>query len=172
MDAVCRRFEAPLRNASIDLAQIREEWDDMLSYAKKYLNLVQEDYKVIWWKLFNSVDSQDWSNILGIIELLFSLPMANGRLERLFSQLKLIKSDRRNRLGENSLDQLLRINVEGPPLGDWDATQAVELWLQDKTRRVNQPSQQRSTAQQSTTTENPPDESFLLDDWEEWITTD
>ena len=171
LDAICRRFEAPLRNASVDLSQIRDEWDDMLSYAKKYLNLVQEDYKVIWWKIFNSVDSNDWRNVLGIIELLFCLPMSNGRLERLFSQLKLIKSDRRNRLNENTLDQLLRINVEGPPLADLDASHAVELWLQDKARRVNQPNQQRST-QQSVATEPPPDDSFLLDDWQDWIMTD
>ena len=45
-----------------------------------------------------------WSNVLAITELLFCLPMANGRLER---QLKLIKNDRGTCLKEDTLDQLL-----------------------------------------------------------------
>ena len=73
---------------------MQEEWDDMVGYGKQYLNLVQGDYKVIWWKLFNAVDAKGWTNVLAIIELLFFLPMANGRFERVFSQLKLVKSDR------------------------------------------------------------------------------
>ena len=66
--------------------------------TERYLNLVQEDYITIWWKLYNSFDAHKWSNIL---ELLFCLPMANGHLERVFSQLKLIKT---NCLGKNQLD--------------------------------------------------------------------
>ena len=112
---VCQRFKTPLESASTDLAKVQEEWDDMVSYAKQYLNLVQEDYKVIWWTLFNAVVAKDWSNILAIVELLFCLPLSNGRLERLFSQLKLIKSQKRTCLQEGTLENLLRIHVEGPP---------------------------------------------------------
>lgn len=109
-------FKVPLENASVDLALVQEKWDDMVGYGKQYLNLVQEDYNIIWWKLFNAVDAKGWTNVLGIIELLFHLPMANGQLERVFSQLKLIKNDRRTCLKEETLDRLLRINVEGPTL--------------------------------------------------------
>ena len=122
LDSVCQRFCVPLEKANIDLSLIQEEWDDMLEYSKRYLNLVQEDYKVIWWKLFNSMDTKKWTNVLAIVELLFCLPVANGRVERVFSQLKLIKNNRRTCLREDTLDQLLRINVEGPPLSDWDPT--------------------------------------------------
>ena len=74
-------------------------------------------WKVVWWKLFNAVDAKKWSNVLVVIELLFCLPIANGRVERVFSQMKLIKNSRRTCLGEDTctLDQLLRINVEAPP---------------------------------------------------------
>ena len=105
--------------------------------AKRYLNLVQDDYKVIWWKLFNAPDSTKWTNILTVVELLFCLPVSNGHLERVFSQLKLIKGERRTSLGEDQLDQLIRINVEAPALSQWDASNAVELWLHDRTRRLN-----------------------------------
>ena len=42
--------------------------------------------------------------------------VANGHLERIFSQMKLIKTTLRSSLDGDSLDHLLRINVEGPPL--------------------------------------------------------
>ena len=122
-----------MEKAQVDCSQLQEEWNDIVDYDKRYLNIVQEDYTIIWWKLFNSVDSKNWMNILGLVELLFCLPMSNGRIERLFSQLKLIKSDRRSCICEGRLDQLMRISVEGPPLSQWDSTGAVDLWWKDKT---------------------------------------
>ena len=40
---------------------VPEEWDDMLDYAKRYLNLVQDEYKTNWWKLFNATDASNWT---------------------------------------------------------------------------------------------------------------
>ena len=88
----------------------------MVDYAKHYLNISTEENSVIWWKLFNAPVSKEWSNILGLAELLFSLPMSNGHSERIFSQLKLIKTNRRTGLGEGRLDSLLCIVTTGPPL--------------------------------------------------------
>ena len=57
-------------------------------------------------------------------------------MERTFSILKLIKTEHRNCLSEDHLDDLLRISVDGPPLNLWDATPSVHLWWKDKQRRV------------------------------------
>ena len=46
------------------------------------------------------------------------------------STVKLIKSDRLSRLSEDTLDHL-----DGPPLAQWDATDAVHLWWRSKQRR-------------------------------------
>ena len=73
-------------------------------------------------------------NVLSLIELLFCIPMSNGTVERVFSTVKLIKSDRRSRLSEDTLDHLVRIAVDGPPLAQWDATDAVHLWWRGKQR--------------------------------------
>ena len=138
----------------------------MVEYGKQYLNLTQQDYKVVWWKLYNAVDAKKWTNILAVIELLFCLPMANGHLEMVFSQLKLIKSNRRTCLRENTLDQLLRVNTEGPPLQKWDASGAMQLWLNDKVRRVNQKEWSTSTTAHSVEEdEKTRGQSFSLKDW-------
>ena len=83
----------PLNNASVDVSVIVDEWDVMVDYTKCYLDLVREEYKVTWWKLFQSSDAKNWSNILVLVELLFCIPVANGCVERLFSHLKVIKSN-------------------------------------------------------------------------------
>ena len=175
IEYVSTRYLIPLENASVNCALLNEEWDDIVEYAKRYLNLVQDDYRIIWWKLFNSPDSTKWTNILALAELLFCLPVSNGHLERVFSQLKLIKSERRTSLGEDRLDQLVRINVEAPPLSKWDPSSAVELWWRDRTRRINvrdvraRPTSSSSSAQASDTDSPADDTPFALDNWEDWL---
>ncbi len=75
--------------------------------------------------------------------------MSNGHVERLFSILKLIKTDRRNSLSEDHFDDLLRVSVDGPPLDKWQATGAIELWWKSKQRRSET---QRSQSSVSGTT--------------------
>ncbi len=59
LEAICQRFQIPLEAASLDVSAVQE---------------------------FNAVDSGQWKNVLGVVELLFCLPMSNGYLERVFSQ--------------------------------------------------------------------------------------
>ena len=143
----------------------------MHDYAKQYLSLATEDYHIIWWKLFNAPNSSKWSNILSLIELLFCFPMANGRLERVFSALKLIKVDRRSRLGEDRLDNLVRIAVDGPPFHQWDATDAVQLWWKSCfQRRQVQDTRTAPTPSTSKTQEDSTDTYILnLEDWDTFI---
>ena len=74
IETVSKRFKVPLEKASIDISILTGEWDDMVSYAKQYVNLTL-DYKEVWWKLFNSPVAKQWSNILVLVELLFCFPM-------------------------------------------------------------------------------------------------
>ena len=78
------------------------------------------------------------------------------------------------------MDQLLRINIEGVPLSEWDSSGALQLWWEDKSRRVNQkvsthlvedenPAEDESQPAASTP---PPVGVSLFDEWEQWITAD
>ena len=110
--------------------------------------------------------------MLAVIELLFCLLIANGQLERVFSQLKLIKDNRCTCLGEDTLDHLFSVNVECPPLAEWDASNALELWWREKTRRVDRKDSRLPTTE--VRQEEDDDEHFVfsLDDREEWIADD
>lgn len=105
--------------------------------------------------------------------------MTNGHVEHVFSRLKAIKTNRRTCLGENRLDSLLRIATTAPPLSQWDASHAVELWWSDRKRRnvedVRAPPTKKlhtdadceSTSTESTTSTSA-SHAVTLDDWEDW----
>ncbi len=173
IQALSVRFQIPLQQAQINISLLEEEWDDMVDHARRYLDLVTQDNNVVWWKRFNGSNAKNWGNILGLVELLFCLPMSNGHVERVFSQLKVIKTDRRTGLGEDRLDNLLGVASTGPQLSEWDPTHAVELWWSDKRRRCIQderapPRKKQCIDQQRSDTDSQTGSRVTLDDWEEW----
>ena len=48
LNSICQWFCLPLDRAGVDRSLVKEEWDDIVDYSKQYLNLVQDDYKVVW----------------------------------------------------------------------------------------------------------------------------
>ena len=93
----------------------------------------------------------------------------HARAMVLFKKQRLYYNRQHTCLGEDTLDQLLRINVEGPPLADWDATHALELWWREKTRRVNHKDSRSAPSRPQEEEMETEHEMFSLDDWEEWI---
>ena len=107
------RFEVPLESAGVDINKLRDEFYDMMLYATQFISLATLDYRAVWWRLFHSPNSSSWPNALALGQLLFSLPVSNGKLERIFSVLKLIKINRRSSLGKDTLKDLLMLNTNG-----------------------------------------------------------
>ena len=91
--------------------------------------------------------------MLLLCELIFSLPFSNGIVERVFSVLKLIKTDKCTNLSVGMLRDLLEIKVEGPAFDDFRPWPAVELWWKDykTTRRSNQFPQKEYRPRESST---------------------
>ncbi|XP_006813061.1 zinc finger protein 862-like [Saccoglossus kowalevskii] len=65
------------------------------------------------------------------------LPCHTADSERTFSQLKLVKTIPRNRLGQDSLDSLIRIAVDGPSVDTYNYSSAVKRWAEMKNRRIS-----------------------------------
>ena len=82
------RFVVPLDKAGVDLSMLQEEWNDLVDYARRYLNLVQVPSRVNWWKLFNASISTSWTNIFALIELLFCVLLGYKSIEKAFRHSK------------------------------------------------------------------------------------
>lgn len=121
-------FREPLEAKGADLCSINDELEEMFSFCTNYVDVLAEDYKKIWYKLFSAHDSQKWCNVLLISELLFSLPFANSKVEQALSTLNLIEAEYHPALTSTVLNDLMEINVEGPPTDCFSANNAVQLW--------------------------------------------
>lgn len=116
------------------------------------------------------------SNLLLVSELLFSLPFTNAKVERTFSNLKVIKNDRRTSLLTSTLDDLMEITCEGPPMEVFSAEHAVKIWWEDCTRRPNQRPRKeyrpRENTASSDLTSGPSTSTISFEDWDNWFQVD
>ena len=136
---IAEQFRAPLDAKGVDLTSITEEVNEMIKYAR--CTWVDKDsYRCVWYRIASVPDSSEWKNAIPIARLLFSLPCTTAKVERVFSQLKLIKNDRRTKLKQTTLLDLMEVTVEGPAIADFSADSAIEGWWNDcaTTRRVKQ----------------------------------
>ena len=127
VESIVSQFRDPLEARGANLSVLQDEIEDAVDYARRYLGLESTNYRKVWYNLHVCPDSSHWPNVLLLCELAFSLPFLNGRVEQIFSCLKLLKTTNRTSLRTSTLDDLLEIFVEGPPLEYFSADQAVEL---------------------------------------------
>ena len=180
VECITSHFKEPLEAKGVTLANIQDEVEEVVPYARKYLSIGKEGYQKVWYNLHTAPDASKWPNILRLCELVFSLPFANGHVERMFSTMKVIKTNLRTNLKSCTLSDLLEIKVEGPPLASFSADKAVSLWWDDckTTRRVNQMPRKeyrpRDKGESSgASSETPEPVSMIaLDEWDSWFGPD
>ena len=62
-------------------------------------------------------------------KICMTIPVGTASVERSFSQIKMIKTRLRNRLGEDNLSNLMKIAIESPEsLADEDLEQIIDVW--------------------------------------------
>ncbi len=65
------------------------------------------------------------------------LPVTTATVERSFSDMKLIKTRLRNRLGESTLDQTMRISIEGQDkISENSLDNIIQHWKEQKNRKL------------------------------------
>lgn len=64
-----------------------------------------------------------------LINLLEVLPVSSADCERGFSQMNLYHTSGRNRLSVSSVNDMMMIGINGPPLAAWNSTKYVISWL-------------------------------------------
>ncbi len=150
------RFKTPLEGADTDIDSVLPEFKTMVDYGVQFFSLSTLDYRSVWWRLFHCPTSSEWANCFSLVELLFSLPVSNGKVERVFSQLKTIKTEKRSLLSNALLDDLLQLNSDVTPLQEFNPDDSIDTWWKAKTRRLHQhkrkPYKKRATKSVSSVT--------------------
>ena len=181
IELISSQFRDPLEATGVNVSSLQDEIEDVVEYARNYLSLESNHYRKVWYNVHVCPGASSWPNLLLLCELAFSLRFSNGRVEQIFSSLKIIKTTNRNSLSVSTLDDLLEIFVEGPPLDCFSADSAVDLWWSSccTTRRVNQgprklyrPRSGKSSSSMAPQSDSESEEVHLaLDDWDNWFGT-
>lgn len=86
------------------------------------------------WVEINQQCSKLCVNLLGLIDLILTLPASSVDAERTFNHLKIIKNDWRSQLTFDNLSDLLLILLESSSVDNFDPVPAVQLWNKDASR--------------------------------------
>ena len=73
-----------------------------------------------------------------MIKLLFTVPVSNAKLKRMFSKLKRAKTNFRCSLDVKRLESILRIMDEGTGWETFDPMPVIKKWSTVKVRRTNE----------------------------------
>ncbi|KAJ8376204.1 hypothetical protein SKAU_G00067840 [Synaphobranchus kaupii] len=126
-----------LRNGC-DCALAEEEFQALKTLV--FRSFKDKSYKGLWDILLTKEPyCSDFKNILHLVRIMLVLPVSSAQCERGFSTQKRIKSDIRSALNPKTVEDLIRISVEGPPLETFDASVSVKRWMEEgqRARRPN-----------------------------------
>ena len=79
-----------------------------------------------------------WSHVLLMIRFLFTVSVSNAKLERMFSNLKHIKTNFCCFLGVKRLENILKIMEEVSNWENFDLISAMKKWSIDRIRRATE----------------------------------
>ncbi|KAG8197548.1 hypothetical protein JTE90_007284 [Oedothorax gibbosus] len=120
----------------VDMLMISEEWQELKMFWKHSLfHFTRNDM----WKFVLKTNNEKFPNLSHLFEILLILPISNATVERGFSFMGRIKTECRNHLEEDTLEDLLRIKIEGPQLQDFSPDNAVNVFLSSSRRPSTKP---------------------------------
>ncbi|KAJ1152664.1 hypothetical protein NDU88_005439 [Pleurodeles waltl] len=69
------------------------------------------------------------TNILKLVEMMFTFSVSTAEAERVFSAINVIKNLLRTRLNQDIFQDLMLLKIEGPNFEEYDPSRAIDLWL-------------------------------------------
>ncbi|KAK0148163.1 Zinc finger protein 862 [Merluccius polli] len=131
-------FSTVLRRNGVNTELAKEEF---VSLKLLIARMFKDKTYLSLWELMLTREPycSEHKNILHLVHIMLVLPVSAAVCERGFSTQKRIKSDTRASLHSDTVEDLIRISVEGPSLEDFDARESVASWFSQgqRTRRPN-----------------------------------
>ena len=121
-------FRMLIEKAGCNVALIPEEWLSLKVQVNSGFR--DKDYESLWQTMLTKMPyKQDYQNVLHLVEILLVLPISAAQCERAVSAQNRIKSNLRVNLGSSTLEDLIRVSAEGPPVSEYDPMPTVDKWF-------------------------------------------
>ena len=111
VDCLVQHFRPALEGNDFDFAAVAGEWSALKACVTAN-NFRHLDSLILWQRMFTAFEDQ-FSDMLMLVEIILTLPLANATVEQGFSAMKRVKNDWRSCLETDSLNMLLRITING-----------------------------------------------------------
>lgn len=85
-----------------------------------------KDISTVCWN--RVLQESDMKNIAVLVDLMLTLPPTSVRCETAFSQLKLLKTCRRSRLGQGVLNDLMAVKLLSPSVLEFNPDSSIQKW--------------------------------------------
>ena len=121
-------FDPALKSAGYQVEDVIHQWHSLKIVVNAQFR--DKDYCSLW-KMLLSKDpyKTDLKDILYLVEILLVLPISAAGCERMVSAQNRIKSSLRASLKTQTLEGLIRISAQGPPLDNFDPAPSVNRWF-------------------------------------------
>ena len=93
--------------------------------------------------IYTCQEGRQEHSFLLIVERAFAFPVSAAKCERSFSTMKRIKTDSRAFLGDERVENLMRIVLEGHPLARFNLEPAMASWAEQRIRRPRQKKEEK-----------------------------
>ena len=81
----------------------------------------------------------NFKNFVSLIKIMMTISMSTAVVERGFSHMNQVKSSIRTLLGNEALNNVLEVKLNGTSTNDFDPDPAIKRWLNDtkRSRHIN-----------------------------------
>ena len=124
LNKVFHRFEHLLSHDATT-GKAHQEWSSIESHITT-LPATQHKYSQV--HDFIIANSSENPTMHSLLNLMLSLPVSSACCERGFSAITRIKTVYRTSLLPQTLDNLMQISINGPPISDFDPSPAIDHW--------------------------------------------
>lgn len=142
---------------NLDKDQVVTEFKNLMyevANSVDYSALIKLRPHEVWSKLLRDKDIRMGSGIRKLIRTILVIPASSAAAERSFSYMNIVKNSKRGNLKEQTLDDLLRITINGAPLSDFQASPLARKWkglhTNEPTRGGGRPSKRPFAGRKST----------------------
>ena len=109
-----------------------------MNFKNHLLPLRTSDPKVVYQDLL-VLQPKNIIHVLPLIEIMLTHSMSTAIVERGFSHMNIIKSETRTLLGNETLNNLLELQINGPTFEDFSPVESIIHWIDKSkgTRHIN-----------------------------------
>ena len=130
---LANHYRDVLNRNDFDIDEAKDEWLSLKLHALN-TRAMETLTKQVFWNQIYKVNHAQFSHVLMLVEISFTMAVSSSCCERGFSCMSRLKTEYRNSLDVSTVDHLMNICLNGPSPEEFVAEKAIIHWVQESQR--------------------------------------